>query len=169
MDTQFSFAHLQRFNVQTEQVAAARPGDVAGYVGSAGQVAEAGSGQMMSAFFGAVDSYLGESEQAILDKVTAFFDAAAEALGFSGAMVEQARTHLTDTISGFFDRVETALAGMEARFVPQVEIPIPEVIPDLPEIIDPPVADLPQAADLPEMADLPQAADLKERQALAAE
>lgn len=136
LDNQFSFAHLQRFNVQTEQVASQSPDNVAGYVGSAGQVAETGSGQMMSAFFGAVDSYLGESEQAVLDKVTAFFDAAAEDLGFSGAMVEQARTHLTDTISGFFDRVETALAGMESRFVPQTEIPMPDVIPD-PAVIEP--------------------------------
>lgn len=151
LDNQFSFAHLQRFNVQTEQVATQSPDNVANYVGSAGQVAEGGSGAMMTAFFDAVDAYLGESEQAILDKVTAFFDAAAEDLGFSGAMVEQARTHLTETISGFFDRVETAMAGMESRFVPQVGTPIPDVIPDPP-------------ADEP-----PEPADLQYRQALATE
>ncbi len=147
LDNQFSFAHLQRFNVQTEQVATQSPDNVAGYVSSAGQVAEAGSGNMMSAFFGAVDSYLGESEQAVLDKVTAFFDAAAEDLGFSGAMVEQARTHLTDTISGFFDRVETALAGMESRFVPPTDVPMPEVIPE-PAVVEPAVVEPLKPADM---------------------
>jgi len=142
LDNQFSFAHLQRFNVQTERVASESPDNVANYVGSAGQVAEGGSGAMMTAFFDAVDAYLDDSEQAILDKVTAFFDAAAEDLGFSGAMVEQARTHLTDTISGFFDRVETAMAGMESRFAPQIETPIPDVVPE------PPADELLKPADL---------------------
>ncbi|MCD6249098.1 MAG: hypothetical protein J7J98_02040 [candidate division Zixibacteria bacterium] len=132
LDNQFSFAHLQRFNIQTERVADESPDNLPSYIGSAGQVAETGSGTMMTAFFDAVDAYLDDSEQAILDKVTAFFDAAAEDLGFSGAMVDQAREHLTGTIAGFFDRIETAMAGMESRFAPEISTPIPEVIPEPP-------------------------------------
>ncbi len=107
------------------------PDATAGFVSSASEVAAKSSSEMMATFFDAVDSYLDDTEQAILEKVTAFFDQAAEELGFSGALVEQARAHLTDTIESFFDRVDTALAGMEIRFVPQVEIPVPDIEPEV--------------------------------------
>lgn len=133
LDNQFSFSQLQRFNTQTEQVAGEMPDAVGDYAVSAGNVAANGSPDMMATFFDAVDGYLNDSEAAILDKVTAFFDQAAEELGFSGAMVEQARTQLTESIEGFFDRVDQAVAQLEAKFVPEASIPViePDIAPPL--------------------------------------
>ncbi len=132
MDNQFSMAFGQKFNVQTKQVAEQAPDAIGQYVETAGQVAEKGSSEMMATFFDAVDSYLGDTEQAVKDKVTAFFDEAAAELGFSGAEVQAARDHLTGTIERFFDRVEVAVSGMESKFVAQ-----PPVEPVAPVEMDP--------------------------------
>lgn len=128
LDNQFSMAFANRFNVQTQQVAEQAPDAVGSYVNSAGNIAAGGSTELMSTFFDAVDGYLSETEQGLLDKVTAFFDQAAAELGFSGDVVDMARDQLTGTITSFFDRVETALDGIEANFVSQPQIPeTPEV------------------------------------------
>lgn len=135
LDNQFSMAFADRFNVQTQQVADKAPDSVGDYVNSAGNIAAGGSTDLMSTFFNAVDGYLADSEQGLLDKVTAFFNQAAEELGFSGDMVDMARDQLTGTIQTFFDRVGTALDGIETQFVPQAQVPETPDVPttDLPD------------------------------------
>ncbi|MBU0983283.1 MAG: hypothetical protein KKA42_05405 [candidate division Zixibacteria bacterium] len=132
MDNKFSMGFADRFNVQTQQVAENAPNAVGQYVESAGQVAEKGSSELMATFFDAVDSYLGDTEQAVLDKVTSFFDQAAAELGFTGDQVAMARDQLTGTIERFFDRVQTAVAGMESKFVSQ-----PQATPEISRSFDP--------------------------------
>jgi hypothetical protein len=117
LDNGFSMAFAERFNVQTKQVAEQFPDAAKSYVDAAGEVAAKGSEDLMATFFDAVDDYLSQSEDKLMANVTAFFDKAAAELGFSGALVDAARDHLTGTITRFFDRVETALAGVEAKFV----------------------------------------------------
>jgi len=134
LDNKFSMAFADRFNVQTQQVAEKAPDSVGDYVNSAGDIAAGGSTDLMSTFFDAVDGYLADSEQGLLDKVTAFFNQAAEELGFSGAAVEMAREHLTGTIESFFDRVGAALDGIESKFVPTAEIPETPEVPEIPEV-----------------------------------
>jgi hypothetical protein len=145
LDNRFSMAFAERFNVQTERVASEAPDAVERYLGSAGDVATSGTNEMMASFFDAVDGYLDQSEQAIIDNVTAFFDRAATELGFSETEIAEVRDHLTSTIETFFDRVDSALASVESRFVPQAEIPVPEV-----EVIEEPVV-VPDVAELPEI------------------
>ncbi|MCP4684795.1 MAG: hypothetical protein GY867_05030 [bacterium] len=147
MDNQFSMAFADRFNVQTQRVADQAPSAVGDYVNSAGDIAVGGSTELMSTFFDAVDGYLDGAEQGLLDKVTTFFDQAAGELGFSGAQVEMAREHLTGTIESFFDRVETAIDGIETQFVPQTQIP---EAPEAPEI-EAPVAEV-DTPDVPNAA-----------------
>ena len=131
LDNQFSFGSLQKFNVQTQQVAAQNPEAVEGYANAAGDLALNGSSDLMSTFFDAVDSYLGDSEAALTDKITAFFDQAATELGFSEDQIAAVKDHLTDTISGFFDRVQAALSQVKTAFAPSVTPIAPEaVVPD---------------------------------------
>jgi hypothetical protein len=131
LDNQFSFGYLQKFNVQTQQVAAQSPDAVEGYANAAGDLALNGSGDLMSTFFDAVDSYLTDSEAALTDKITQFFDQAATELGFSEEQVAAVKDHLTDTISGFFDRVQEAMSKVETAFAPSVSPVAPEaVVPD---------------------------------------
>ncbi len=144
LDSRFSMAYLNQFNVQTQQVAETTPDAVAGYLNSAGNVAERGTPEMMSAFFGAVDGYLNQAEEKLLAKVTEFFDMAAKELGFSGEMVDAAREQLLGTVESFFDRVDTAVEMLQSRFAPQAVIepaaPLDniEVIPVAPVIpVDP--------------------------------
>jgi hypothetical protein len=120
LDNQFSMSFGERFNTQTERVAADMPSEVANYVGSAGKLAAGGTTGMMNAFFDAVDSYLDGSEQKLLDNVTAFFDQAAADLGFEGAMVDAARTDLTDSITSFFDSVQAAVDQLGTWYAPEV-------------------------------------------------
>lgn len=135
MDSQLSFAFLDRFNVQTQGVAEQMPESLGGYLNSAGNIVEKASTEMIGSFFDAVDAYLDGAEEQILEKVNQFFDMAAEQLGMSGALVDQAREQLVETVESFFDRVDTALESVESFFVPtdleQPTLPIgePEVIP----------------------------------------
>jgi len=138
IDNRFSFAQATRFNVQTQRIANETPDDLVSYVDSAGQIASVGSENMMGTFFDSVDAYLDKTEDSMMESVVAFFDAAAEELGFSGIMVDLAREHLTSTISNFFDNVETALSAVKSQFgfaesaviepVAEIEQPIPELI-----------------------------------------
>jgi hypothetical protein len=143
MDTQFSFGFLQRFNIQTDRVAADAPESLDRYVDTAGAVAEGGSVNMMATFFDAVDAYLNAAESDLLDKALGAFDQAVADLGFSDALAGAVRDHLSDTIEGFFDRVDLALAGMREQFgienataTDNVEIPQVE-----PSVIDKPTVD----------------------------
>jgi len=77
----------------------------------------------MAAFLDAVDGYLDDTAEAMLNKVSAFFDLAAEELGFSGDMVAQARESLTGTIEAFFQRVDEALAQLKSQYAPAPEPP----------------------------------------------
>ena len=134
MDSKFSFSFLQRFNTQTAQVADQQPGAVNQYVDTAGKVAEQGSTDMMAAFFDGVDAYLNNAEKSLIDKTVSSFEQAAKELGFSGATVDALKSHLTDSIEGFFDRVDTALAGMRSQFAPASQ---PVTQPDTP-VVQPP-------------------------------
>ncbi len=141
MDTRFSFAHLQRLNVQTAQMADQAPESLSRYFNSAGSVAENGSGDMMAAFFDAVDAYLQQAEGHLLQKAVGSFEQAVADLGFSEALTDTARAHITDTIESFFDRVDGAIDSMRTRFgvEPGEEIipPADREIPD--ESVDPAV------------------------------
>jgi len=128
LDNQFSFGYLQKFNVQTQQVAAQNPDAVEGYANAAGDLALKGSTDLMASFFSAVDGYLSDSEAALTEKITQFFDQAARELGFSDEQIAAVKDHLTDTISGFFDRVQAAVDKVELAFAPSVAPVAPEAV-----------------------------------------
>jgi hypothetical protein len=117
LDNKFSIGFAERFNIQTKQVAEKAPQATQAYVDSTGELAAKGSSDLMGTFFDAVDSYLNGAESKLTENVTAFFNQAAAELGFSGEQVDAAREHLTGTIGQFFDRVQAALAGVEAKFL----------------------------------------------------
>jgi len=150
MDSQFSFGFLQRFTAQTGQVAEQMPDAVNRYVDTAGKVAEMGSSDMMAAFFDGVDGYLNNAEQALLDKAISSFEAAAKELGFSGAMVDTVKARLTDSIEGFFDRVDSAMADMRTQFAPESQPIEPPVVQPPVDSLDPKV-DPSQAHDTEQM------------------
>ncbi len=135
MDSRLSFAFLERFNVQTQDVAEQMPDSLGDYVASAGNAAEKATPEIIGAFFDAVDAYLDGAEEQIIEKVNQFFDMVAEELGLSGELVEAARDHLLETVASFFSRVDSALADLESRFIPsdlvQPTLPVgePEVLP----------------------------------------
>jgi len=133
LDNQFSFGYLQKFNLQTQQVANQDPGAVSGYANAAGDLALKGSSDLMSSFFDAVDSYLTDSEAALTDKITQFFEQAAGELGFSEEQIAAVTDHLTDTISGFFDRVQAAVDTVQAAFAPSVAPVSPDAVLPTPE------------------------------------
>ena len=133
LDNRFSMAFAERFNAQTERVASDLPDEVANYVGSAGNVAAGGTNEMMNSFFDAVDAYLDGSEQKLLDNVTAFFDQTAAALGFEGATVDALRTDLTNSITSFFDAVDTAVSQLGQNYVPEIDSTVTTEI-DLPTV-----------------------------------
>jgi hypothetical protein len=119
LDSKMSFAFLQRFNVQTGDVAAEIPEAVNGYVTSAGTVAEKGTTEMISAFFDAVDAYLDGAEDQIVERVNRFFDMAQQQLGVNSDFIEQARDNLLETVENFFDRVDNALDTLQSFFIPE--------------------------------------------------
>ncbi len=118
MDSSFSFAHLNRFNVQTNRMADELPDSLESYLNSAGNLAQAGTNEIMATFFDAVDAYLNQAEGQLLEKVGAFLEQAAQELGFSGSLVDVAKNHLTNSIESFFNRVDTAVSDFRTRFVP---------------------------------------------------
>ncbi len=124
VDNKFSMGFAERFNIQTKQVAEQAPDATQAYVDSTGELAAKGSSDLMGTFFNAVDSYLTGAEDKLTDNVTAFFNQAAAELGFSGGLVDAAREHLTGTIGQFFDRVQTALASVEAKFLTVTTDPV---------------------------------------------
>jgi hypothetical protein len=117
-DSQFSFSFAQRLNVQTKQVSAEAPDSVGKYLDSAGEVAVSGTDQMMAAFFDAVEGYLAANKEQTAASVSAFFNEAATALGFSGTdMANYASANLTDTIDNFFERVSAAVADLRTLYL----------------------------------------------------
>lgn len=133
LDNQFSFGYLQKFNLQTQQVADQNPDAVSGYANAAGDLALKGSSDLMSSFFDAVDSYLTDSEAALTDKITQFFQQAATELGFSEDQIAAVTDHLTDTIAGFFDKVQAAVDQVQTAFAPSVSPVTPDVVIPTPE------------------------------------
>ncbi len=124
LDSKFSVANLNRFNLQTKQVADQSPDAVNQYIDSAGQVAEKGSTDMMATFFDTVDSYLGQAEDRLTENAQAFLDAAAKELGFSDQTISMAKDQLVGSIQNFFDRVDSAISQLQTKYVPQTT-PIP--------------------------------------------
>ena len=127
LDSKFSVANLNRFNVQTQQVADQMPESANQYIDSAGQVAEKGSVEMMATFFDTVDSYLGQAEERLIENAQAFLDAAAKELGFSEETMAMAKDHLVGSIENFFDRVDTAVSQLQAQYAPELMPAQPEV------------------------------------------
>jgi len=149
-DSRFSFSFAERFNVQTKQVAAEIPESLGGYVDSAGEVAQSGTTEMMTAFFDAVDAYLSANKDQVSQSVTAFFGEAAAALGFSGsAMAEMAEANLEGTIDSFFDQAQAAVDSLRQFYLGEPATPNDPAIPtqDLPvgETTEYLVADQPDA------------------------
>lgn len=118
LDSGFSMAFAQRFNVQTKQVAESTPESLNNYLDTSGNLAEKGTTEMMATFFNTVDQYLNEAHDQLISVATESFDTAAAELGFSGEMVDAARDTFVGTIDSFFQRVDNAIAGLEARFLP---------------------------------------------------
>ncbi|MEA3296972.1 MAG: hypothetical protein U9R56_03830, partial [candidate division Zixibacteria bacterium] len=121
MDNRFELSFLNRFNVQTKNVAETAPDAVGSYLDSTGNVTEKGTTEMMTAFFNAVDSYLNGSEEKIIAKASEFFDMAASELGFSSEIVDAAREQLLGTVESFFNRVDMAVDKLESNFYPTID------------------------------------------------
>ena len=119
LDSSFSFANLERFNVQANRVADQAPESLEDYFSNTGNLADTGSNELMATFFDAVDSYLDQTESNLLDKTVAFFEQAASELGFSEPMIAIAKNHLVSTIEGFFDRVDAAINKLESVYAPE--------------------------------------------------
>lgn len=140
MDSKFSFALAERFNIQTQQVAEQKPDSLNGYLDSAGQVASSGTADLMAKFFDAVDGYLADSESSVRSQVDEFFTMATEQLGFDAGLVAAARDQLLGSVDSFFDRVSSAMGSLEALYAPSganpgatpsVEPPAPtQTVPD---------------------------------------
>ena len=118
LDSGFKFAFLDRFNVQTKQMAGVESSQVGGLIDSAGAIAQKGSPEMMAAFFDAVDQYLDQSGKALTAQTSSKFQMAAHELGFEGELVDSARDKLVSTVERFFDRIEVAMDKLEARVLP---------------------------------------------------
>jgi len=152
MDSSFSFANLDRFNVQTQQVADQAPESLGNYFGNTDSLANTGSNELMATFFNAVDGYLDQAEDNLLEKTVAFFEHAATELGFSEPMIAMAKDHLVSTIEGFFDRVDTAINSMESKYVPDQIVTEPEVADTEIPVVDPANPDAGKAESTESMA-----------------
>ncbi len=119
LDSEFKFAQLNRFNVQTRQVAQSQPEAMPQYLNGVGEVGEKGSSTLMGSFFDAVESYLDQSESAMTTRASEFFDTATAELGFSGELVDSARDQLLGSIDSFFGRVDEAMSTLESQYAPQ--------------------------------------------------
>ncbi len=138
MDSRFSFAYLNQFNVQTERMSQTSPESVSPYTESAGNVAEKSTPEMMAAFFNAVDAYLNDAEENLLARANKFFEMAAADLGFSENILNMARDHLTGTIDSFFNRVDEAVSGLASMFGAET----PEAVAPEPVYVNPTGIDL---------------------------
>ncbi|MDF1545750.1 MAG: hypothetical protein P1R58_11680 [bacterium] len=135
MDSQFQFANLRTFNLQTRQMADQNPDAVNSYINSAGDLAASGSNEMMATFFDAVDQYLNGAEQKLVTNAAEAFDRAAAELGFSGDLVDTARDKFVATIESFFERVDLAISDIRTRFVSEDSRPtLPEVETEIPDL-----------------------------------
>lgn len=143
LDSSFSMAHLSRFTGQASQMADQKSADLGNYLNAAGAVAETGTNDMMATFFNAVDDYLAGAEQAMLEKAGMFFDQAASELGFEGEMTQFARDQIIGSVQSFFDRVESAVSSLAARYTVTAPPDQPAVEPATiePKMVDPAVAD----------------------------
>lgn len=150
-DAGMDFSFMNRFNVQTKVVSEMAPESLNNYLTSAGNVAESGTTEMMSAFFDAVDSYLAQAESDLTAKANQFFDLAAEELGFSGDLIGMAKDHLAGSIDSFFDRVNSAVDMLQKQYAPAIsQPPVAEPTVDPARVIDPTVVD--NEIDSPVMA-----------------
>lgn len=134
MDSKFNFSYLNKFNVQTKQIAETDPNNLENYVASAGNVAQSGTTDMMATFFDTVDSYLNAAESDMLAKAEDFFTMAVEELGFSEEVVSLVKDQLVNSIESFFGRVDEAVGMIASKFVPQIpEVEdVPIVQPEIP-------------------------------------
>ena len=116
MDSRFDLGFARRFTVQTARIADQAPDQTGPYIDSAGRLAAGGSNELLSSFFDAVDSYLDQTEDRLVETVTAFFERAQEELGFSEGLIDIARERVLDSVAAFFDRVEGAIDRLESNF-----------------------------------------------------
>ena len=123
VDNRFSFSFAERFNLQTEKLTGETPEVQNGYFDTTGDLADSGTVEMMATFFDAVESYLAETEEAFTANTESFFRSAASELGFGAELVDYSSEQLTGTIENFFDRVEAAVAKLEALYVPAEATP----------------------------------------------
>lgn len=121
MDAGFGMTYLNQFNVQTNRIADQAPQSVNSFVETAGSLAESGSNEMMAEFFNAVESYLDGSQQMLTERAAAYFDAAAEELGFSEDLIAIAKDQYLGTIDSFFDRVDESIRSLKSHFVAEPE------------------------------------------------
>ncbi|UCE23825.1 MAG: hypothetical protein JSU74_11080 [Candidatus Zixiibacteriota bacterium] len=144
MDDSFSFAMLNRFNVQTERMAQTDQANLEPYTESAGDVAECGTTEMMAVFFDAVDAYLDQAEQQLLSRADEFFTLVARELGFSEEALAFSRDQAISTIESFFTRVDEAVSGLESHFIGESS---PELLPGskpaVPEFYEPVTEQIP--------------------------
>jgi len=115
-DTRFGFSVLNRFNAQTRQVAQQTPDSLQGYLDNTSKLADTGSGNLMTSFFDAVDSYLDGAEDTIIRKVNDFFAMAGQELGFSEDLVNVAKDHMLESVDRFFNRVDEAMSKIAGYF-----------------------------------------------------
>ena len=133
LDSNFSFGFMNKFNVQTKQIAETDPANLNSYVTSAGNVAETSTPEMMATFFDTVDSYLNAAESDLRAKAEEFFTMATEQLGFAEETVSQVRDQLLGSIDSFFGRVDEAVGMLASKFVtPEIQQPEADII--VPEI-----------------------------------
>ncbi len=138
MDDSFSFAMLNRFNVQTERMAQTDQANLEPYTESAGNVAAGGTAEMMAAFFDAVDAYLDQAEEDLLSRAGEFFALAAQELGLSEEALAFSRDQAVSTIESFFSRVNNALSGLKSHFIGESSSEqLAETEPILPELYEP--------------------------------
>jgi len=134
LDSNFSFGFVNKFNVQTKEVAETDPANLNNYINSAGNVAEMGTTEMMATFFDTVDQYLASAEADLTAKAEEFYTMAVEQLGFAEETVGMVRDQLIGSIESFFNRVDEAVNMLSSKFVtPEISTPeVDVIVPDIP-------------------------------------
>ncbi|HOP06393.1 MAG TPA: hypothetical protein PLF13_03785 [candidate division Zixibacteria bacterium] len=113
LDTSMSLKYMNAFNKQTTRLAESAPESLSDYFNTTASVAESAPIDILSGFFEATEEYLDAAEQSLTTQATEYFDMAVEELGFDGELVDMAREQLVDSVTGFFDRVDTAIDQIE--------------------------------------------------------